>query len=105
MERRLPRQQDANRQATGPIGRHRFARRRRRAMARASKKRIGPGAQGKNSGAGGVTDIAKEKIAENMVLSNRDKSQHSDQRGQDRKEIQTEQFQDHAANRLAQDQE
>jgi hypothetical protein len=35
-----------------------------------------------------------------MVLSNRDKAQHSEQRGLDGKEILTEQFQDHSANRL-----
>jgi hypothetical protein len=38
-----------------------------------------------------------------MVLSNRDKSQHSDQRGMDSKHIQSEQFQDHSANRLDED--
>jgi hypothetical protein len=35
-----------------------------------------------------------------MVLSNRDKSRHSKQRGLDGKSAQTEQLQDHAANRL-----
>ena len=34
-----------------------------------------------------------------MVLSNRDKSQHSEQRGLDSKNVQTEQYQDHAGNR------
>ena len=43
-------------------------------MARASKKHIGAGAQGKKTGAGSWTEIAKEKIPENMVLSNRDKA-------------------------------
>ncbi len=70
-------------------------------MARASKKRIGPGAQGKGSGTGANTDIAKERIEDNMVLSNRDKSRHPDARGLDSKRVRTEQFQDHAANRLA----
>ena len=35
-----------------------------------------------------------------MVLSNRDKSQHSAARGIDGKEIQSEQWQDHADNRF-----
>ena len=68
-------------------------------MANASKKHFGPGAQGKHSGTGANSDIEKEKIGDNMVLSNRDKSQHSEGRGLDGKEIQTEQFQDHADNR------
>ncbi|PIK73273.1 hypothetical protein CS379_09330 [Methylobacterium frigidaeris] len=34
-----------------------------------------------------------------MVLSNRDKSRHTDQRGLDSKTVQTEQYQDHSANR------
>ena len=68
-------------------------------MANASRKHFGPGAHGKSSGTGATTDIDKEKIGENMVLSNRDKSRHSDERGLDGKEIQTEQFQDHADNR------
>jgi len=69
-------------------------------MAHASRKHIGPGARGKGAGTGGTTDIDKDKIQENMVLSNRDKSQHSDERGMDSREIQTEQLQDHAANRF-----
>jgi hypothetical protein len=35
-----------------------------------------------------------------MFLSNRDKKQHSDIRGMDGKAIQTDQYQDHSANRL-----
>jgi hypothetical protein len=70
-------------------------------MARASKNRFGPGARGKRAGIGAMTPTPKEKIEENMVLSNRDKSRHSDARGLDSKGIQTEQLQDHAANRLA----
>jgi hypothetical protein len=34
-----------------------------------------------------------------MVLSNRDKSQHSHERGLDSKTVQTEQYHDHASNR------
>lgn len=72
-------------------------------MANASKKHFGAGAHGKSSGTGANTDIEKEKIGENMVLSNRDKSQHSEERGLDGKEILTEQFQDHTDNRFPDD--
>jgi hypothetical protein len=67
------------------------------------KKQIGAGAQGKGAGSGAGTDVPSEMIGENMVLSNRDKSLHTDQRGLDSKWVQTEQLQDHAANRLDQD--
>jgi hypothetical protein len=40
-----------------------------------------------------------------MVLSNRDKAQHSDIRGLDSKYVQTEQYQDHAGNRLVDEDE
>ncbi|WP_398466562.1 hypothetical protein [Tardiphaga sp.] len=46
-----------------------------------------------------MTDLQTDMITENMVLSNRDKTQHSDDRGQDSKWIQTEQFEDHEANK------
>ena len=70
-------------------------------MAHASKKKIGPGAQGKGAGVGGLTDVSKEKIGDNQVLSNRDKKQHSHDRGQDSRDIQNKQLQDSAANRLS----
>jgi len=69
-------------------------------MAHASKKHLGPGSRGKHDGSGAETEVPIEKIGENMVLSNRDKALHSKERGQDRKGIQTDQFQDHAANRF-----
>ena len=68
-------------------------------MANASKHSIGAGAQGKHSGTGAMTELPEGILPENMVLSNRDKSQHSDQRGLDSKNVQTEQYHDHAANR------
>ena len=40
-------------------------------MAKASKKHFGGGAQGKHAETGANTDIQKEIIGENMVLSNR----------------------------------
>lgn len=70
-------------------------------MAHASRKHVGPAAQGKGAGVGGMTDIPKDKIGENQVLSNRDKKLHSSDRGQDSKEIQNEQLQDTATNRLS----
>jgi hypothetical protein len=44
-------------------------------MAHASKKHMGPGAIGKGDGSGSKTDVGA--MPENMVLSNRDKSQHA----------------------------
>jgi hypothetical protein len=67
---------------------------------RGSKTRFRSGVYGKGDGTGALTEIPKEKIGDNMVLSNRDKAQHSEVRGLDGKAIQTEQFQDHAANRI-----
>lgn len=69
-------------------------------MANASRKKIGPGAQGKGSGAGAGTDIAKDKIEENMVLSNRDKSRNPGTRGNDSKGDQVEQYQENPAHRF-----
>src|SRR3954465_8913869 len=71
-----------------------------RNMANADKKHLGPGAQEKRAGNGGLTDIPREMVGENQVPPNRDKKQHSHERGQDSKEIQTEQLQDSATNRL-----
>jgi hypothetical protein len=67
---------------------------------RGSKTHFRSGMQGKGDGSGAMTDVPKEKIGDNMVLSNRDKAQHSDIRGMDGKAIQTDQYQDHSANRL-----
>ncbi|MFE1598688.1 hypothetical protein [Methylobacterium sp. ID0610] len=68
-------------------------------MAKADKHHMGPGTQGKGSGTGAMTELPDGILPENMVLKNRDKSQHSDERGLDSKYVQTEQYQDHAANR------
>jgi hypothetical protein len=67
-------------------------------MAKASKKHLGHGMQGKHDGSGAMTDLEPGSIPENMVLSNRDKAQHSDARGRDGNAIRTDQYQDHAAN-------
>jgi hypothetical protein len=74
-----------------------------RHISNADKKHFGKGTHGKRDGSGAMTDIPKDMIGENMVLSNRDKAQHSRQRGLDGKAIKTEQYQDHAAGRLPED--
>jgi hypothetical protein len=68
-------------------------------MANASEKHMGSGTQGKGDGTGALTELPEGILEENMVLRNRDKSQHSDERGLDSRAVQTEQFHDHAANR------
>ena len=68
-------------------------------MANAGRHGMHPGAQGKGSGSGAMTDLPEGVLGENEVLSNRDKAQHDDARGLDGKTIQTEQYQDHDANR------
>ena len=60
-------------------------------------KHFGRGTQPKGDGTGAMTDIDKDKIGDNAVLSNRDKAEHSRDRGQDSKWSQTEQLKDHAA--------
>jgi hypothetical protein len=67
-------------------------------MANASKKHMGPASQGKGSGNGAMTELPEGILEENMVLSNRDKSLHSDERSLDSKTVQTEQYHDHVAN-------
>jgi len=74
-------------------------------MANASKHSMGAGTKGKGSGTGAMTELPEGILPENMVLSNRDKSQHSDERGLDSKNVQTEQYQDHAGNRRNFDQQ
>ena len=59
---------------------------------------MGPGAKGKGAGTGAMTDLQDDLIGDNM-LSNRDKAEHSRDRGKDGKWVQTEQLHDHAANK------
>ena len=63
-------------------------------MANASKKHMGPGAQGKGDGSGANTELQRDLVGENDILSNRDKSRHSQERGLDGKQVQNEQRQD-----------
>lgn len=69
-------------------------------MANASKTHIGEGSQGKKSGTGAMTHMDLSKIGENDVLSNRDKAQHTRERGLDGATVKSEQYQDHAGNRI-----
>jgi hypothetical protein len=57
------------------------------------------GTGARERGVGAMTDLQQDLLPENMVLSNRDKTQHSGERGQDSKWVQTEQLEDHAANK------
>jgi hypothetical protein len=66
-------------------------------MANAGK-HMGPGAQGKGSGTGALTELPEGVLEENMVLSNRDKSRHTDQRGLDSATVETDQYHDHVGN-------
>ena len=68
-------------------------------MANADRKHMGPGSQGKGDGTGALTELDADILPENMVLSNRDKAQHSAERGLDGKTIQSDQLQDHDANK------
>jgi len=72
-------------------------------MAHTDKKHFGRGAQSKGTGSGATTDIDKDKIGDHTVLSNRDKSRHTRERGLDGAEIKSEQYQDHSGNRLTDD--
>jgi hypothetical protein len=69
------------------------------------KKHTGVGSHGKGDGSGAMTDMPPERIPDNMVLSNRDKAQHSKQRGLDSKNVQTEQERDHESNRVPEESE
>lgn len=69
-------------------------------MAQASGKKFGAGIQGKGDGTGAMTEIEPEDVPANEVLSNRDKQQAPRKGGHDGKHVQTEQREDHAANRI-----
>ncbi|MER9747411.1 hypothetical protein [Mesorhizobium sp. M0140] len=62
-----------------------------------------PQQPGKSAGAGAVTSPEKDEIEENAVLSNRDKKQHGQERGQDGNRIKSDQYPGRAADRLPKD--
>ena len=68
-------------------------------MAKADRKHYGAGAQGKGDGTGAMTNLDDEKVRKDDILSNRDKAQHSKERGLDSRAVANEEFKDHAANR------
>ena len=68
-------------------------------MANASKTHIGKGTKGKGVGVGGMTTLPDGVLEENMVLSNRDKSQHPQERGLDSRTVRNDQHQDSAYNK------
>jgi len=72
-----------------------------RAKGQAGGEHPGPGTRikGKGAGAGAMTDLQDDLVGENMVLSNRDKAEHSRERGQDSKWVETEQLEDHVDNK------
>jgi hypothetical protein len=59
-------------------------------------KRIGSGTQGKSSGTGAMTELPEGVLGENDVLSNRDKAQHSKERGLDSRRVRSDQLSDDA---------
>ncbi len=69
-------------------------------MANADHKKFGGHVQGKGDGTGAMSEIEPEELEANQVLSNRDKSQDTKDRGQDGRNNQTEQVEDHVANRM-----
>ncbi|WP_435167922.1 hypothetical protein [Falsirhodobacter sp. 1013] len=72
-------------------------------MAHADHKKFGGHVQGKGDGTGAMSEVEPEDIEQNQILSNRDKSQDTRDRGQDGRNNQTEQIEDHVGNRIPED--
>lgn len=70
-------------------------------MAKASSKKFGAGQQdqGKGDGTGGLDPEGADAPLPEDILTNRDKSRHSEQRGLDSRHVQTQQDEEHVANR------
>lgn len=68
-------------------------------MANASSKKFGAGQQdqGKGDGSGGMSPVEPDTPLPTEVLSNRDTSRHSDQRGLDSRHVKNEQGHEHVA--------
>ncbi|MGJ4914797.1 hypothetical protein ACQR10_07625 [Bradyrhizobium sp. HKCCYLRH2060] len=58
-----------------------------------------PRIKAKGDGSGAMTDLQEDPVGENMVLSNRDKTESSRECGQDGRCVETEQYQDHNDNK------
>ncbi|WP_315803774.1 hypothetical protein [Bradyrhizobium sp. SZCCHNS3002] len=58
-----------------------------------------PRIKAKGDGSGAMTDLQEDPVGENMVLSNRDKTENSRECGQDGRCVETEQYQDHNDNK------
>ncbi|MBJ2150618.1 hypothetical protein [Paracoccus sp. IB05] len=69
-------------------------------MANASHKKFGKGLHGKGDALGAITLSDIDKIRPNGVLSNRDKQQDPRKGGHDGRHVMTEQYEDHATNRI-----
>lgn len=69
-------------------------------MANASSKKFGAGQQdqGKGDGTGAMTSENPDVVRPTEILSNRDTSRHSDQRGLDSRHVQTQQMEDQVDN-------
>jgi hypothetical protein len=63
------------------------------------KPETGSPIKSKGDGSGAMTDLQDDLLGDNSVLSNRDKAQSSRERGQDSRWNQTEQREDHVANK------
>ncbi|HRO14178.1 MAG TPA: hypothetical protein PLL33_03880 [Paracoccus sp. (in: a-proteobacteria)] len=72
-------------------------------MANASSKKFGAGQQdqGKGDGTGGMTPEELDALPRTEILSNRDTSRHSEQRGLDSRHVQTQQHHEHVGNHAA----
>ncbi len=71
-------------------------------MAQASHKKFGAGQQdrGKGDGSGGMAPAEVDTPLPGEVLSNRDTSRHSEQRGLDSRHVQGEQLREHVGSRI-----
>ncbi|CAL79207.1 hypothetical protein BRADO5533 [Bradyrhizobium sp. ORS 278] len=58
-----------------------------------------PRIKAKGDGSGAMTDLQEDLVGDNMVLSNRDKTESSRERDLDGRWVETEQYQDHTDNK------
>lgn len=72
-------------------------------MADANHKKFGAHVQGKGDGTGAMSEVDPEDLEAGQVLSNRDKSQDGRARGQDGRNVMTEQHEDHVGAKVPKD--